>query len=216
MRTHQNRFRKQALVQAGGILALSTLAGAVEAVPIYSGLKNIAFSGPSAHLALDLNTDSITDVTFQANFVGGSGYSIDIIGGGVGGTGFATAFNANKQAYVTNFTQGSTIDVGATYSPFGQQLFNNTDGLSTWSSSNPNGYLGFHLGTGEYGWLYVSSIDNGANSSITLRDWAYGDVVGAAIAAGAGIPAAVPEPGTAALLLAAGVATVLKRRFARR
>jgi hypothetical protein len=76
MRTTQNRFRKQALIQAGGVAALSALAGAAEAAPIYSGLQNIGLSGNNT-VNLDVNGDSVTDITMTA-FIYGSNFGINL------------------------------------------------------------------------------------------------------------------------------------------
>jgi hypothetical protein len=208
MRTTQNRFRKQGLVRAGGVAALTALAGAAEAVPIYSGLQNTVLSGVGNTLNLDLNGDSTNDISF-ATFSFGSTFQVNAIE--INSTTIGS-FIFNKANYTTRFADGSIIGVGTLQSiGINSALFYSQPGLgSAWNSTTPAGYLGFHLSGGEYGWMYISSVSNSLSSSITIRDWAYEDVPDAAITAGAGIPT-VPEPGTAALMLGAGAALALKR-----
>lgn len=209
MRTTQNRFRKQGLVRAGGVAALSALAGAAEAVPIYSGLQNTVLSGVGNTLNLDLNSDTVTDISFFSFSFGPGWFGVQT--SQVNGTTIGT-FLFDKALYITRFADGQSIDAGTlqNVAPLGNLFTSEPFTPTAWNSTTPDGYLGFQLSSGEYGWMYVSSVTNDPNSSITIRDWAYGDVPNAAITAGAGIPT-VPEPGTAALMLGAGAALALKR-----
>lgn len=216
MRTTQNRFRKQALVQTGGIAALSVLAGAVEAAPIYSGVQNNTLSGFGNTLNLDLNGDTTSDISFQSYGIFGN-TAFQANAQQINGTTIGS-FELDKASYTTRFTDGGTVDAGSLQSvgTSSAVFYSVPVGGAAWNTTTPAGYLGFKLSNGDYGWLYISSLTNGVNSSITIRDWAYESVADTAILAGAGIPAAVPEPSTAALMLGAGVAVALKRRFGKR
>jgi len=236
MHTSRNRFRKQTLIQAGGVLALSALAGAAEAVPIYSGPENITLTvpagadgkdyvGPTNFTTgqLDLNGDGTADFEFKLGlasdfqhveaFIARSSNSVQLDG-----------ISNHAGDYASRFNAAGTIGSSTVHnvSTFGGDIFNTTpfhSADSQWTTATPEGYAAVLLSGGQYGWIHIGAVipSSGTASSITIYDWGYENVPGAAIAAGAGIPSSsVPEPGTVPLMLAAGIAAALKRCFARR
>ena len=127
----------------------------------------------------------------------------------------------NDPAYVKNFTSGSTIDAASTYSgdtylDFSNytQIFNPfNDIIDNGEFRNTTGYAGMRLTNGAdvyYGWIQVSVTNyNNFNLTGTFIDWAYENSPGVGIQAGA-----IPEPSTAALLLAGAITglTILRRK----
>lgn len=213
----QNRFRKQGLAQAAGITALSALAGGAEASPVYSGLQNLLVNqvttGDNAYgnLDLDLNGDSTNDLSFNlSTYIPATASNITLFADAA----LIHTTAAGKLGNTTRFSDGNAIDAAAfsTSSNDADSLVSFSGGSLAWNI-NPSGYVGFQLSSGEYGWLFITSYLDGTDSTLTVRDWAYESVSGAGILAGdTGQSSAVPEPGTAVLMLAASIAMAVKRR----
>lgn len=208
----QNRFRKQGLAQAAGIVALSILAGAAEATPVYSGLQNQGLSGDGNTLSIDVNGDSVADISFSAFTYPINDYAFNIVA--ANSASIHTA-SINKAEFTTRFDTGDTLDASAFLTSNAAGTSRLTDSFSSevmWNTTTPDGYLGFQLSGGEYGWMFISTHADGLNSSISVRDWAYESAPGTGILAGdTGSSSPVPEPGSA-LMLAAGLAMAAKRR----
>lgn len=119
---------------------------------------------------------------------------------------------------MARLSSGATIDGS---SPFGGGTFvyfdYENDSGYPWNTGvdGTTGYIGLRFaisGQTHYGWAQFTY--NDVSNNIILRDFAYQDVAGAAIVAGA---SAIPEPASATLLLAlaaGSVATYRRRRAA--
>lgn len=197
-----------ALGREGRMLAYSLAAGAsavvagnAEAAIVYSGVQNIAI-GQFSSQNLNLDGDAYADVLLK-NYVFGTNYQ--------GATvnyypGQLVGFNAGLN-YVSALSLGDTIDAGTVGPSFtGSMAY----------ASNPNSefdnvtdaYIGLSFpinAVNHYGWVRVD-IDNAAGTFV-IKDWAYDDVAGTGITAGA-----VPEPGALSLLAAGSVGVTMMRR----
>lgn len=136
---------------------------------------------------------------------------------GIVSTFAGSAFLASKLAFGTPIDGNSSFNTGygSAFFDFGNYL-NNPD----WNTGNDGvtGYVGlkFEILPGEthYGWARFTY--NDTSNNLVLNDFAYENVAGVGILAGAGA-APIPEPGSAALVaaLAAGsIATYRRRRQA--
>lgn len=159
-----------------------------------SGSKAVRLLTPDNQTTADpsRNTDPI-------GFIGSGGYS-----------------------YVSKLVAGASIGAGsafieATQVPYSYLAFNSvTSGydVSPWNGGATDGYMGFQFtseGNTHYGWarLNIQRFDDPSRPfGITLRDFAYEDVAGQSIEAGA-----VPEPaGLALAVLALGAAGIRPSR----
>jgi hypothetical protein len=129
-------------------------------------------------------------------------------------------------SYVSKLVAGTSIGSGSSFvestpapgTPYSYFAFNSvTTGydVSPWNGGATNGFMGFQFTSGgstHYGWARLN-IEKFSDPSrpfgVTLRDFAYEDVAGQAITAGAGIP----EPaGLALAMLALGAVGIRPTR----
>lgn len=208
----KNEISGQVPGREGRLLAYSLAAGAsamglgaadTTAAIQYSGIYNIGITqGYSFNLDLDA-AGATPDIQLK-NYAwyGGNyqGATVNYFPGQVVG------FN-NGLAYASALSFGASIDAGTVGPSFYGSL--------AYGAANPNAefnnatdaYIGLSFpiaGQTHFGWIRVD-IDNAAGTFL-IKDWAYEDVAGQGIAAGA-----VPEPG-ALSLLAVGASGVLAMR----
>ena len=197
------------LKREGRMLAYSLAAGAsamaagqADAAIQYSGIQNIGI-GLGFYQNLDLDGDFFQDIKLK-NYNYGTPYQGATV---IYGPGQLVGFQPGL-AYVSALTAGETIDAGTVGPTFFGSMGYAANPQSEFDNAT-DAYIGLSFPSGPnlyYGWIRVD-IDS-ANGTFLIKDWAYEDVSGVGIEAGA-----VPEPG-ALSLLAAGAAgvTMLRRR----
>ena len=209
----ENDVKGPSLAREGRMLAYSLAAGAsavglgaadATAAIQYSGIYNIAV-GQGFSFNLDLDAAGATPDVLLKNYVNGGGNyqgaTVNYFPGQLVG------FN-NGLSYVSALNAGDTIDAGTV----GPTFF----GSMSYGANNPNGefdnvtdaYIGLSFpiaGQTHFGWVRVD-VDNAAGTFL-VKDWAYEDVAGVGIAAGA-----VPEPGALSLLAAGAAGVTMMRR----
>lgn len=169
---------------------------------MYSGANSnaLAFTTKSSYPG---DTDGVT-ANFTFNFTGSSAFDgypgrfarqPDLVNGG--------SLTHGGYGYLGKFARGTTID-GSLFGD-AQPYLNppNTGVAPVWA--NTTGYSAVQFANGSniyYGWLKLAV--NGDASQISLLAFGYNQTAGASITAGEGLTAAVPEPASAAALLAAG------------
>ena len=211
----------------GSAMALATSA---EAGIIYT-------AGPVATTAQTHGVPGHATASVNSGLNGGAFQIFDGIGApdpynAGGGDGFASLKNTTNIKFATlgiystqaqKFAAGAMIGAG--------DLFNNRALLGINQTANnigafnshyggdftTTGYAGLQITSGAntyYGWVELSVKQQGEIDQVTALGWAYDNVAGESIAAGAGGPgAATPEPASAGLaLLALGSAGVLAWR----
>ena len=114
--------------------------------------------------------------------------------------GFSTGNNNPIFRYGNNYGTFDLVPSGFNIGPGGPGNFKDFG----WPNTVGSGYIGVKIQE-HYGWIEA---ERAADNSVTLKSWAYEDVPGAAIEAGAG---AIPEPGSLSLL-ALGAAGLISRR----
>jgi hypothetical protein len=186
---------------------LSVPAGAAV---IYSGLQNIPIATGFDGVYVD-----VEDINSATNHSSGTitGWDVNLFFGGVGEFNQANfqpvrVNAADPGSAILNLPLGTPIDVT---SPFATGVGSSGDlgsehvgfGASQFQP-NSEGYIGFRLNGGQYGWMRVSFTfdDTGA----VVHDWAYDDA-GSAIFAGM-----VPEPDRSVLLLMGLISVISRRR----
>lgn len=182
--------------------AATTMASDADAALNYSGEQNISINQFSA-LDLDLNLDAQGDVLLK-NYVFGTNYqgaTVNYFPGSL--VTFTTGLT-----YVSALSFGDTIDAGTVGSFFGSMAYSaNPDSQF---DSVTDAYIGLSFPAGPdtyYGWIRVDV--NNAAGTFVVKDWAYQDISGKGITAGA---APVPEPGTLGLLAAGSLGLAAMRR----
>ncbi len=199
-RPQGREMRLLAYSLAAGASAIA--AGTADAAIVYSGLQNIAI-GQFGSQNLNLDGDAYNDILLKNYVFSGGNYQGAYVNfypgklvGFTNGLSYASALNA-----------GDIIDAGTAGPSF--------VGSMAYGANNPNAefnnvtdaYIGLAFpigGVNHYGWIRVD-VDNTAGTFV-IKDWAYDDVAGQGIVAGA-----VPEPG-ALSLLAVGAAGVMAWR----
>ncbi len=191
----------------------STLAASVSAVPSAHGTiryTDVVPDTTATNVTWDLDNGGTAD--FRLEVVGTTEKSQVVPLGNA--TGIAD-FNGNAD----RLNAGETIGPATLFSEPGQnrQLYDEGAPANFDWNVGSRGFLGLRIqltGVEHYGWADVSINRVGTDSfNHTLFAYAYEDAPGQAILAGA-----VPEPSTAALLVAgaAGVASLRRRRSPRR
>ena len=112
--------------------------------------------------------------------------------------GFSTGNNNPIFRYGNNYSTFDLVPSGFNIGPGGPGNFKDFG----WPNTVGSGYIGVKIQE-HYGWIEA---ERAADNSVTLKSWAYEDVPGVAIEAGA-----IPEPGSLSLL-ALGAAGLMSRR----
>lgn len=138
-------------------------------------------------------------------------YSLDGNGYGLDGSGLFYLAYLGPIASPKNFSAGQSIDGTSQYSGAASDTTFSYVGIDS-PNFGAGSYMGFRTATGNYGWLETTW--NSSTKTFQILSGAYESVALTPILAGAGGPAAVPEPGTwaAAALLVGGAAFVRWRR----
>lgn len=206
----------QAPGREGRMLAYSLAAGAsaiaagttADAAIVYSGIQNIAI-GQFGSQNLNLDGDAYSDILLKNYVFGGGNYQgayVNFFPGKV--VGFFSGFG-----YASALSAGSLIDSAAVAGgPFQASLAYGANNPNAQFNNATDAYIGLAFpinAATHYGWIRVD-IDNAAGTFV-IKDWAYDDVAGQGIEAGA-----VPEPGALSLLAvgASGVLAMRRRRQA--
>ena len=117
--------------------------------------------------------------------------------------GFSTGNDNPIFRYGNNYSTFDLVPSGFNIGPGGPGTFKDFG----WPNTVGSGYIGVRMQASNlaphYGWIEA---ERAADNSVTLKSWAYEDVPGAAIEAGA-----IPEPGSLSLL-ALGAAGLISRR----
>ena len=207
------RWVSYSLAAAAG---LGAVAADADAEIVYSGIQDISIDQFSS-LNLNLDGDAYADILLKNYVFGGGNYQglyVNYFPGKVVG------FNAGL-SYASALQAGDMIDSAATANGvFIASMAYGSNNPNAEFNSVTNAYIGLEfagIGVGSvpegaqtlFGWIRVS-IDNDAGTFI-VHDWAYNNVNGEGIQAGA-----VPAPGTLAFLAAgaAGLQTLRRRRNA--
>jgi len=181
-------------------------AGTAEAGIIYSGIQNVtvAAAGNSGIHTASIDVDG-----------GGADLQLVVVrSAGAFGLAFLNPLVgavAADPSSLTKFASGGTIGSGAAFDGGSVAAYGNVGGtfIGNFNFSS-NGFAGFQLASGNFGWirLHTATQAGGSTTSLdalTAIDWAYEDS-GASIQAGAGVPSGGTAPAPSALaLLAAGV-----------
>lgn len=186
-----------------------------EAAVVYSDIADIVFSG-DMFVDIDINAADGFDFRF-ARYIGASqeygfikGLAYNEIVGGIPNGGFLPQPDA--------LANGDPIGGTNNFIDYGFLAFSGDPNYGNWAGQTTK-YLGLKFDIGgntHYGWAGIGVDPNNAN--FILRDFAYEDVAGIGITAGAGGAAAglVPEPSTFGMGLlamgAAGIRAWRKRR----
>ena len=198
--------------------------GMAQAAIIYSGNnQDVVFSGSFMSQTINIagDTGSTWDdlgISFMAMDMGNGDY-IDVNSSGIG------ALRAYSGDYLQNLSEGTTISSTLTYDIDDRVLFgytyNAADDEETtsgnfYTTGTTTGYIGLQFNNGEdtyYGWAQVTAANcnNRSSASLTVHDWAYNNVDGELITAGA-----VPEPATALSLMLGGLVVAGYRRIRKR
>jgi len=197
-----NVMRRIALWSAVAAATLGATALPMQASIIYSGTQNLVVPNDENGVYLNVETDASAgfpfddnDLNFWADLSSNlrlnqsttNNFKFDQPSGYVG-----------AGLLVTNLASGATIDASST---FGQAV------NATMATFSGLGFVGFRFIAADnqlhYGWIRVDA-NTGGTFPATLIDWAYDGTPNAGIQAGAGLPAAVPEPSSFALMLLAG------------
>ncbi len=197
--------------------------GMAQAAIIYSGNnQDVVFSGSFMSQTINIagDTGSTWDdlgISFMAMDMG-TGDWIDVHSSGIG------ALRAYSGDYLQNLSEGTTISSTLTYDANGRIFFGYTYNVEFGEETSGNfyttgtttGYIGLQFNNGEdtyYGWAQVTAANCNdiSSASLTVHDWAYNNVDGELITAGA-----VPEPATALSLMLGGLVVAGYRRIRKR
>lgn len=168
------------------------LVGSASADVIYSNLKDIAIPADFAGVYLDVETGNWNTNLNSPQ----SGWDINpYFGGSVlwNSPGFQPVrVGTGEMDAVVNLAEGTLVTSGSTYSTFQQGAGGENPGGPGYGASvshigngagqfqaGQEGYLGFRLNGGNYGWMRVVLTDNAGGALI--KEWAYDDS-GASIA----------------------------------
>jgi hypothetical protein len=192
--------------------AALTIAPAIEAAPVYSGLQEIENMYGISNFPLDLDRDGFPDffVYIYSEFRSSTAF------GSLGAYAGSILVDGGD---LRRLAAGDTISSMAGTFGGGAAIFSNGLPAGQWLPSQ-TGFAGvrFQRSGGEhFGWIRLHWGPNDEffpEMKVTVKDWAYESVPGAPIEAGAGLPT-VPEPSSLALL-ATGAAGVLAWRRRRR
>ena len=181
--------------------------GMAQAAIVYSGNnQDVVFSG--SYMSQTINIAGDTGSTWDD-------LNIEFIAMDIGNAVWNTASTASPGSlqaysgdYLQNLSEGTTISSTLTYDAEGGSFFSYSDpddyeettSGNFYTTGTTTGYIGLQLNNGDdtyYGWAQVTAANcnNFSSASLTVHDWAYNNVDGELITAGA-----VPEPATAGLL----------------
>jgi hypothetical protein len=111
---------------------------------------------------------------------------------------------ASYSSYITFISKiPADVSIGSSLS-YQTEGYLEDYGNGDWTEDG-TGYIGFKLGSGNYGWAQLTY--NDTDGSMTIHDFAY-ENSGSAIVAGA-----IPEPASLALIALTGTAMLGARRF---
>ena len=223
-----SKFLSQRLVLYGVGAGAASLASSAEATIHYSG--PVEFSGNSIYFDLQNTVPPSTslmvgsdDFHLQSKTTSMSGGKAGISTYGGAAVMYQTRFTPmtmSPKAYSLKLNAGTTIGASGSFTQFYSYLqdtytgpFHSGFNQGDWSPGD-RGFLGLRLTVGAdtfFGWADVSlNTLTSPGTVFTLHGYAYEDVAGMSIAAGAG---AIPEPSTIALLVAGAAGILaLKRR----
>ncbi|MDQ8209480.1 PEP-CTERM sorting domain-containing protein [Coraliomargarita sp. SDUM461003] len=207
MKTKTSISKKETLTYSAAATA-AMVAGSqqADALIVYSGIQDLVISQGAAQI-LDLNGDSASDLSFKNYIFGGGNYQ----GANIYGTGKAVGFTTGLN-YMSLLSAGDDVsftDPNYSTFPFSLSMAYGNNPDSEFDTAS-NGYVGLFFTSSSVNhaaWIRVS-IDNDAGT-FTIHDWAYENVSGVDIQAGA-----IPEPANLGLLAsgAAGLMALRKRR----
>jgi len=230
--SHRNLNWLKYSAAIGSAMALATSA---EAGIIYT-------AGPVATTAQTHGVPGHATASVNSGLNGGAFQLFDNIGSNAafnagGGNGFASLKNPTNIKFATNvgggtfgpyfaaenFPKSSLIGAGASFQTHALLGINQTgNNVGHFNSHNGgagtiSGFVGLQITNGAntyYGWVELAVKQQAEIDQVTALGWAYDDVAGESIEAGAGGPAApTPEPASVGLaLLALGSAGVLAWR----
>jgi len=205
----------------GSALAMATGA---EAGIIYT-------AGPVSTTALTHGSAGTAHATVNIGLDGGAFQLFDQVGSpdplnGGGGDGYGGLRNPTNIKFATSATQNQAVNfaksamIGASANFHSHALLgvnatgNNVGNFDTHAFGPFPAVKSGYVGIDYYGWVKLSVNLDGEPDQITAVAWAYDDVAGESILAGAGAPVTgAPEPASAGLaLLALGSAGVLAWR----
>ncbi len=221
IKTKKNKkeFSRQLLAYATTAAGVLAVAPAANAAIVYSGAKNLPVD--NAHTPVNVTMDGSVH---GFHFFTSSSTKMEFgRAGSTGATSAIVTFTSNSDANLApNYSIRSSLAAGKTWNNATTNRLFSTGGKGFFS--NTTGFLGVRFqgncapGSFHYGWIRFQGLSNvNGNISGTIIDWAYEDVCNTPIAAGAGIPTAVPTVtewgamGMAGLLAAAAVMRLRKR-----
>jgi hypothetical protein len=204
-------------------------------VPVYSGIRNITVSTHGSNLtyqSFDLDGDGVNDFELFLNrstslTLGASGSGLGTAGSAYlhihTGGGYNAILATSGSIEARRLALGAPISAGVgnfvTSYVYPLLRYATTGGYPAsgqWNPSDLNAFAGvrFRIGTADhFAWIRLHVGDrDGVPFSLTAVDWAYEDVPGQRIEAGAGLPAAIPEPSPLALLAVGAVGLLAWRR----
>ena len=158
--THSARFRVAAALLLSSVLP-------VAADVLYSNLQDLSiptnFDG--VYIDIESGTNDTSGTTFD--------WDVNLFFGGIGvvnSTGFQPVREtAAGNSTLSNLAWGDTVNSSSTFDSSGD-AGGSTDHLGDTFTAGQEGYIGFELTGGNYGWMRV--VLDGSGSAL-VKDWAY-------------------------------------------
>ena len=189
--TLQKLLLRSGVATAAAVGVTGVATNSANAAIFYSGELDQVIDQSSGPVFIDIDNDSTNDLLFQIINSGGIQRSA------VGNLPPSLVAPSSPPFVAAQFAEDDLIDASSFSGKTGRsdRKLAADDGFGEWLN-NSTGYLGFQLGSGNFGWALLTASD----SSITLHSYAYDDS-GAGILAGAGATSgggggstSVPEP----------------------
>lgn len=193
---------------AGGVMLASP--ETADASIVYSGIVNINIPSTTAGIYLNM-------VTGVFNASPGSAPGWDVNPWSSSGLGLFNPTAPAGGVYVNTTAGGSTavnMAPGATIGPAQLYGSNGSTTNAQWNLNSCNNLIGIRLQNEananqiHYGWMRVCLDGTAGGQPRSIQDYAWENVAGTPILAGA----TVPEPGSIALLAAGALGVVIRRR----